>query len=196
MPGMKTIKSVAAYVRVSRLDQNTDNQLIELRNYVKDRGWTATEFTEKGVSGSKDRRPELDRMMADVRRKRFDAVLCWKLDRLGRSLKHLIDLIEELGKLDVAFVSKGEGIDTSTPAGRLQLHILGAIAEFERERLRERTNLGLDRARAQGKRLGRKPNRALRSRLASVEGLSVRKAAEVLGCSPVTVQKLRKEAAA
>jgi len=94
-------------------------------------------------------------LIKDARRRRFDVVVCWRLDRLGRSLKHLVTLIEELAALGIAFVSLGEGIDCTTPAGKLQLHILAALAEFERERIRERVLAGLARARAQGKRLGR-----------------------------------------
>ena len=106
-------------------------------------------------SGAKDRRPALDRLLADARRRRFDVLVCWRLDRLGRNLKHLITLLDELQALGVAFVSLAEGIDATTPAGKLQMHILGAIAEFERERIRERVLAGLQRARREGKRLQR-----------------------------------------
>jgi DNA invertase Pin-like site-specific DNA recombinase len=186
-------KRAAVYVRVSRLDQHPENQLPELRRYCEARGWETVEFVEHGVSGAKERRPALDALMKDARRRKFDVVLAWKLDRLGRNLRHLITLLEELQALGLAFVSLGEGIDATTPAGKLQMHLLAAIAEFERDRLRERTLAGLDRARAQGKTLGRRPNKALRSRLANVAHLSVRNAAAVLKCSPVTVQKLRRE---
>ena len=103
-------------------------------------------------------------------------VVCWKLDRLGRNLTHLVNTLQEFRALAVEFVTIGEGIDTSTPAGRLMFGLLASIAEFERERLRERTILGLDRARAQGVRLGRRPDRDLRARIAAVAPLSVRKA--------------------
>src|SRR2546430_3956917 len=145
----------AIYARVSTLDQEPENQLQELRRYVEARGWTATEYVDRGVSGSKDRRPALDQLLRDAKRRRFDVVVCWRLDRLGRNLKHLITLLEDLQALGVAFVSLAEGIDATTPAGKLQMHILGAIAEFERERIRERVLAGLHRAKAQGKRLGR-----------------------------------------
>ena len=135
---MKSMK-VALYVRVSRLDQNPDNQIAELRRYVTARDWQATEFIERGISGSKDRRPQLDAMMKDVKRKRFDAVVCWKLDRLGRDMRHLINLLDELRALDVGLVTLGEGLDTTTPAGRMAFGIFASVAEFERERLRERT---------------------------------------------------------
>src|SRR6185295_10570273 len=99
--------------------------------------------------------PALDALLKDARRRRFDVLVCWRLDRLGRNLRHLVTLIEELQALGIAFVSLGEGIDCTTPAGKLQLHILAALAEFERGRIRERVLAGLKRARTQGKRLGR-----------------------------------------
>src|SRR5512145_2511183 len=149
----------AIYARVSTFDQEPENQLQELRRYVDARGWIAVEYVDRGVSGAKDRRPALDQLLADAKRRRFDVLVCWRLDRLGRSLKHLISLLDDLQALGVAFVSLAEGIDATTPAGKLQMHILGAIAEFERERIRERVRAGLARARTQGKRLGRPPAR-------------------------------------
>src|SRR6266568_3951265 len=145
----------AIYARVSTLDQEPENQLAELRRYVAARGWTAAEHVDRGVSGAKDKRPALDRLLMDARRRRFDVVVVWRLDRLGRNLRHLITLLEELQALGIAFVSLNEGIDATTPAGKLQMHILGAIAEFERERIRERVLAGLQRAKAQGTQLGR-----------------------------------------
>jgi DNA invertase Pin-like site-specific DNA recombinase len=112
---------------------------------------------DHGVSGSKDRRPALDEVVKDAKRRKFDVLICWRLDRLGRNLRHLVSLVGDLQALGIAFVSLGEGIDCTTPAGKLQLHILAALAEFERERIRERVICGLHRARAQGKRLGRQP---------------------------------------
>ena len=184
---------VAMYVRVSRLDQQPENQILELRRYVAARGWEAREFVEHGVSGNKDRRPALDALLAEVRRRRVEVVVCWKLDRLGRNLTHLVNTLQEFRALAVEFVTLGEGIDTSTPAGRLMFGLLASIAEFERERLRERTILGLDRARAQGVRLGRRPDRALRARIAAVAHLSVRKAAAAVGCSVTTIQRCRRQ---
>ena len=145
----------AIYARVSTFDQEPENQLAEVRRYVTARGWTAVEYVDRGVSGAKDRRPALDELLRDARRRRFDVLVCWRLDRLGRNLKHLVTLLEELQALGIAFVSLNEGIDATTPAGKLQMHILGAIAEFERARIAERVKAGLQRARAQGKRLGR-----------------------------------------
>src|SRR6185295_15902525 len=109
---------VAIYARVSTADQQVDNQLLELRRYAEARGWTATEYVDVGVSGAKDRRPELDRVVADAKRRRFDVLLVWRLDRLGRNLRHLILLLDELHATGIAFVSLSEGIDATTPAGR------------------------------------------------------------------------------
>ena len=134
------------------------------------RGWQASEFVERGVSGNRDRRPQLDAMMKDVKRRRFDALVCWKLDRLGRDMRHLINLLDELPALDVGLVTLGEGLDTTTPAGRMAFGIFASVAEFERERLRERTLLGLDRARARGKRLGRPVDPSLRARVTECAG--------------------------
>jgi DNA invertase Pin-like site-specific DNA recombinase len=140
----------AIYARVSTLDQEPENQLAEVRRYVDARGWAATEYVDRGISGAKDRRPALDDLVRDAKRRHFDMVVVWRLDRLGRNLKHPITLLEELQSLGVAFVSLAEGIDATTPAGKLQMHILGAIAEFERARIAERVRAGLHRAKAQG----------------------------------------------
>ncbi len=108
----------AIYARVSTTDQHVENQLAELRQYVERRDWTAVEYVDRGVSGAKDRRPALDEMLKAARRRRFDVLVCWRLDRLGRNLRHLIMLLDELQALGIGFVTLGEGIDTSTPAGR------------------------------------------------------------------------------
>ena len=145
----------ALYARVSTLDQEPENQLAELRRYAAARGWEISEYVDHGVSGSQDRRRALDALLRDARRRRVDVLVCWRLDRLGRNLRHLVTLLDELHALGVAFVSLGEGIDCTTPAGRLQLHVLAALAEFERSRIAERVRAGLARAKANGKRLGR-----------------------------------------
>jgi DNA invertase Pin-like site-specific DNA recombinase len=145
---------------------------------------------DRGISGSKDKRPALDTMLREAKRRKVDVVVCWRLDRLGRNLKHLIMLVDELTALSVGFVSLHEGIDATTPAGRLQLHVLGAIAEFERARLRERVMAGLARARAQGVRIGRPPRPIDPERLATVAGLPTREAARRLGVPRSTLQRL------
>jgi DNA invertase Pin-like site-specific DNA recombinase len=179
----------AIYARVSTFDQEPENQLRELRRYVEARGWTGQEYVDRGVSGAKDRRPALDALVSDAKRRKFDVLVCWRLDRLGRNLRHLVALIEDLQTLGVAFVSLGEGIDCTTPAGKLQLHILAALAEFERARIQERVKAGLARARAQGVRLGRPRRRIDPERLATVAGLPEREAARRLGIPRTTLQR-------
>ena len=179
----------AVYARVSTLDQEPENQLGELRRYVGARSWTAVEYVDKGVSGSKDRRPALDALIKDAKRRRFDVLVCWRLDRLGRSLKHLVTLLDELQALGVAFVSLHEGIDATTPAGKLQMHILAAIAEFEQARIAERVSAGLARAKKQGKKLGRPERTVPETVLAPVRGLSIREAAKRLGVSRSTAHR-------
>jgi len=181
----------ALYARVSTNDQTCDNQLHELRRYAEARGWTTREYIDTGVSGSKDRRPALDRLMSDVAARRIDAVACWRLDRFGRNLRHLIVTIEELTAAGIAFVSMGENIDTTSPTGRLLLGILGSFAEFERERIRERIGAGLARARTQGTKLGRRRQRISPRDLERVADLSVRDAAHALGVPASRVHRER-----
>ncbi len=179
----------AIYARVSTFDQEPENQLAELRQYVTARSWTAVEYVDKGVSGAKDRRPALDALLGDARRRRCDVVVCWRLDRFGRNLRHLVTVIDELQALGVAFVSLGEGLDLTTPAGRLQLHVLAALAEFERARIAERVAAGLARARRNGTRLGRPEKVVSETVLAPVRGLPIREAARRLGVSPTTAHR-------
>ena len=181
----------AIYARVSTLDQEPENQLRELRRYAEARGWQSVEFIDKGVSGARESRPALDALLRDARRRRLDAVVVWRLDRLGRNLRHLIMLLDELTALGVSFVSLGEGIDTTTPAGRLQLHILAAIAEFERARIQERVRAGIARARAQGLRLGRPRVPVTDEQIAALNGLPLRQAAAALGVSKSFVHAWR-----
>ena len=183
----------AIYARVSTFDQEPENQLQELRRFVQARNWTAVEYVDRGVSGAKDRRAALDGLVRDAKRRRFDVLVCWRLDRLGRNLRHLVTLLDELQVLGVAFVSLQEGIDATTPAGKLQMHILAAIAEFERERIRERVLAGLQRARSAGKRLGRPRVSPPIERLQKVAGLPVDVAAERLGVSRSTVKRWRRQ---
>ena len=189
---MGTTLRAAIYARVSTLDQEPENQLAELRCYADARGWMPTEYVDHGVSGAKERRPALDRLLADARRRRFDVLVCWRLDRLGRNLRHLVTLLDELAALGIAFVSLGEGIDCTTPAGRLQLHILAALAEFERGRIQERVKAGLARARREGKRLGRPVAPVPTDRVSAVAGLSIANGAAALGVSPSTLKRWRR----
>ncbi len=179
----------ALYARVSTADQTTDNQLHELRRYAEARKWSVVEYTDT-ISGAKDRRPALDRLVKDARRRRIDVLVCWRLDRLGRNLKHLVTLLDELSVLGVAFVSLQEGIDATTPAGKLQMHILAAIAEFERARIAERVKAGLKRAKNQGQVLGRPRLHLAQEAIEQARGLSVRAAARKLRISPSAAHRL------
>jgi DNA invertase Pin-like site-specific DNA recombinase len=181
----------ALYARVSTVDQQPENQLAELRRYIDARGWSPIEYVDLGVSGTKERRPALDKLLADAKRRRFDVLVCWRLDRLGRNLKHLITLLDELQALGIAFVSLAEGIDATTPAGKLQMHILAAIAEFERARIVERVRAGLARRAAQGKPLGRPRQTISPDDLARTAVLSTRQAAALLGVSHAAVHRAR-----
>jgi DNA invertase Pin-like site-specific DNA recombinase len=174
---------VAIYARVSTVEQSAENQLAELRRYVDARGWQPKEYCDTGISGAKDKRPALDVMVRDAKRRRFDVLVVWKMDRLGRSLKHLITLLEELQSLGIAFVSIGEGIDCTTPAGKLQMHILAAVAEFERGRIAERVRLGMARAKLQGRHLGRPRKPVTEDEIAAVAEMPLRRAAALLGVS-------------
>ena len=151
------IVRVAFYARVSTLNnQDPEMQPAELREYAGHRGWQIVEeFTDQGVSGCKESRPALNRLMSDACRRKFDAVLVWKIDRFGRSLKHLVNSLAELAALGVAFVSLRDNIDLSTPSGRLMFQIIGAMAEFERALIQERVRAGIRNARAKGRQLGR-----------------------------------------
>jgi DNA invertase Pin-like site-specific DNA recombinase len=182
----------ALYARVSTLNgQDTEMQLRELREYAARRGWQVTdEYTDHGVSGSRDSRPELNRLMADACQRRFDAILVWKVDRFGRSLRHLVNSLAELGALGVAFVSLRDNLDLTTPSGRLMFAVIGAMAEFERSLIQERVRAGLGNARAKGKQLGRPQRIVHRESILQMkaEGLSIRQIAERIGIGYGTVR--------
>ena len=190
----------ALYARVSTADKNQDPemQLRELREYCAQRGWEAAgEYVDVGVSGSKDNRPELNRLMEDAKNGKFDGVLVWRFDRFARSSSHLLRALETFQKLGVEFVSLNEAIDTSTPTGKMVFTILGAVAELERELIRERVRAGLRNAKAKGRQIGRKPVsvdvialQALRS-----EGLTIREVAVAMNLSVGLVHKTLQNAA-
>jgi putative DNA-invertase from lambdoid prophage Rac len=185
---------VGIYARVSTVGkgQDTDLQLRELREYAKQRGWTlASEYVDQGISGSKDSRPELNRLMLDAKQRRLDTILVWKLDRFGRSLKHLVCALAELEAVGVAFVSLRDGFDLTTPAGRLMFGVVAAMAEFERDLIRERVKAGMANAKAKGRRVGRKPVAIDHASLAALraEGQTIRQCAATLGCSRSLVHK-------
>jgi len=148
----------ALYGRVSTTNhgQDVEVQLRELREYCQRRGWTVTsEYVDVGISGSKEKRPELDRLLADAHRRRFDAIVVWKFDRFARSVSHLLRALETFEVLRIEFISLTENLDTSTPAGKMVFTVLGAVAELERSLIRERVRAGLRNARSKGKRIGR-----------------------------------------
>jgi DNA invertase Pin-like site-specific DNA recombinase len=151
------ITRIALYARVSTLNgQNPQLQLAELREYAQRRGWEVySEYVDLGISGAKDSRPQLNRMIADAHARKFDGIAVWKLDRLGRSLKHLVTTIDDLEHYGVAFVSLRDNIDMSTPSGRLMLHLLAAMAQFERALIQERVVAGIASAKSRGVRFGR-----------------------------------------
>jgi DNA invertase Pin-like site-specific DNA recombinase len=148
---------VAIYARVSTNNgQDPEMQLRELREYCERRGWTVLrEYVDAGISGAKEKRPELDRLVADAHRRHFDTVVVWRFDRFARSVSHLLRALETFNALGIAFVSLSEQVDTSTPAGKLVFTVLGAVAELERSLIAERVRAGLRNARAKGRRLGR-----------------------------------------
>lgn len=193
MPGPSPAScTVALYARVSTFDQNTENQLIELRRYVAARGWTVShEYIDHGISGAKDRRPALDQLAADVKRHKVRTVVAWSLDRLGRNLRHLVLLMDEWQARGVTFVTLRESIDTSTPAGRMAAGLFSVIAEFERARIQERVYAGLARAKAQGKTLGRRRHQNA-GRIALCAGKSHAQAAADLGVSVATIKRWRR----
>ncbi len=147
---------VAIYARVSTTDQSTDSQLLDLRRYVSERGWNIfREYVDEGISGTKDNRPALNELMNDAKKRRFDVVLVWRFDRFARSTTHLLLSLEQFRNLGVDFVSYQENIDTSSPLGAAIFTIISAVAQLERDIIRERVKAGLRRAKAQGKQLGR-----------------------------------------
>lgn len=184
----------AIYARVSTTNhgQDVSMQTRELREYVERRGWTiAGEYVDIGISGTKAKRPELDKLMVDAHRRRFDAVIVWKFDRFARSVSHLLRALETFNALGVAFVSLSESLDTSTPAGKMVFTVLGAVAELERSLIVERVKAGLRNARAKGKRLGR-PQIGLdvaKIRRLRAQGRSWRKIARVMECSAKTCRR-------
>ncbi len=184
---------VALYARCSTAEQSVRLQLDGLRDYVRARGFRITEeYIDEGVSGARTTRPELSRLLEDAHRRRFDAVLVWKLDRLGRSLSHLIRLVDQLGSLGVDLISLNDpGLDTTGPTGRLIFHVMGAVAEFERDLIRERTKAGMKAAQRRGKRIGR-PRvgvpLARADQLLAV-GRSVAQVARELGVSRTTLHR-------
>ena len=183
----------ALYMRVSTKGhgQTTDTQALALREYAERRGFEiASEYRDEGISGSKDSRPALDRLMKDARTRKFDVVIVARFDRFARSVSHLLRALEEFSHLGVDFVSLSESIDTSTPMGKMIFTVLGAVAELERNLIKERVHMGISRARKQGKRLGR-PKRVFDREKAQtmLQSMSVREVARQLGVSRGVVDR-------
>jgi DNA invertase Pin-like site-specific DNA recombinase len=151
------MKRAVLYMRVSTLDQHPETQLYDLRQMAQQRGYQIVEEYTDTISGAKAKRPGLDAMMRDVRRGRFDVVLVWASDRIARSVKHFLDVLDELNRLNIEFISFREQIDTGGPLGRAVVVIIGAIAELERNLIIERVRAGMRRARLEGRHIGRKP---------------------------------------
>jgi DNA invertase Pin-like site-specific DNA recombinase len=185
---------VAIYARVSTIGhgQDVSMQTRELRQFAEIRGWTvAGEYIDAGVSGAKDSRPELNRLMADAHKRRFDVVCVWRFDRFARSVSHLLRALETFKALGIDFVSFSEQMDTSTPAGKMVFTVLGAVAELERSLIVERVRAGLRNARAKGKQLGRPRVVVDAARIARLraQGRSIREIANELGYSRSLVHK-------
>jgi len=191
-----TPRRVALYARVSTTSQSDENQMLALRSFAAARGWAATEHVDHGVSGAREKRPALDALLEAVRARKVDVVACVKLDRLARSVHHLVAMVREFEVLGVDFIALDQRLDTTTPSGRLLFHMLAAIAEFERDLIRDRVLAGLRRARVNGTKSGRRIGRP-RSPVDVGRALellasgrrSLRSVARTLGVSPATVSR-------
>ena len=196
MATRKSIKRAALYARVSTDEQTTDNQLRELRAVAKRFGWkVVAQYTDNGVSGSKgrDQRPGFNELCKAAVRKEFDVIMAWSVDRLGRSLQHLVNFLGEIHAKGVDLYLHQQGVDTTTPAGKALFQMMGVFAEFERSIIIERTKAGLARARAQGKKIGRPKvpasvERAIRR--ARKKGTGIRRIARDLGVGVSVVQRV------
>jgi DNA invertase Pin-like site-specific DNA recombinase len=187
------MKRVALYLRVSTSDQSVDLQRRELLEFCERRDWTIVgEFSDIAVSGAKDRRPELDKLMELAKKRKVDVICVWRFDRFARSVSHLLRALELFQSLGIDFVSYTEGIDTSTPVGRMTFVVLGAVAELERSLIRERVIAGQKAAKAKGIRFGRPRTTVQPSQVAELraQGKSFASIAEDLGIAAGTVFKL------
>ncbi len=190
------MKRAVIYGRVSTKEQNTENQLRELRKVAKNNGWKFTrEYIDHGISGAKgrDQRPEFNSLLKDAVRKEFDVIMAWSVDRLGRSLQHLMGFLDEIHAKGVHLYLHQQGVDTTTPAGKALFQMTGVFAEFERAMIQERVRAGLARARAQGKKLGRP--RVSKSKEDAIRacreaGKGIRATSREVGVSPSVVQRV------
>lgn len=192
-------RKVAIYARVSTDSQTTENQLRELREVAARNGWEiAQEYIDHGISGAKgrDKRPAFDSLLKDAVRKRFDVIAVWSVDRLGRSLQDLLAFLEEVHTKGVNLYLHQQGVDTTTPGGKALFQMMGVFAEFERAIIRERVKSGLERAKAQGKRLGRPqapPETVKRVQALRSAGMGILKIGKELGIGTSTVQRIVEE---
>jgi DNA invertase Pin-like site-specific DNA recombinase len=186
-------KRTALYARVSTLaGQNPEMQLLELREYAARRGWVVIEeYVDQGVSRAKESRPALNRLMADAKQRKFDVVAVWKIDRFGRSLRHLVNSLAELENLGVSFVSLRDSIDLSSPSGVLMFQLIAAMSQFERSLIQERIRAGIRNARNKGRRLGRPRLEVDTYRIARLRasGASLRFISQQLGISIGSVHR-------
>jgi DNA invertase Pin-like site-specific DNA recombinase len=184
-------RRAALYLRVSTLDQHPETQLHDLQQLAAQRGLhVAATYTDR-VSGARARRPGLDQMMAEVRRGRFDVVLVWSCDRLARSVRHFLEVLDELSRLNIEFASFREQLDTGGPLGRAVVVIIGAVAELERSLIVERVRAGMRRARLEGRHIGRRPLPLDRAAILGDRGrgLSLREIAKAHGVSRTTIDR-------
>ena len=184
--------NTALYCRVSTAEQTTDNQVLELEQVADRMGWTMVQTFTDVISGARSKRPGLDALMLSVARKEVDMVMIWDVSRLGRSLSHLVTLLEEFHAKGVDLYFHQQGIDTTTPSGKAMFQMLGVFSEFERGMIQERVRAGLNRARGQGVRLGRPPVPPIqidRIKRLRGDGLSYRKIAEKMGLNVATVYR-------
>ena len=191
------VPRAAIYLRVSTRDQSTEAQHAELVLIAVRAGWQIVEtYRDAGISGAKgrDQRPGFDQMLKDATRRRFDLLMAWSVDRLGRSLQHLVTTLADLQAAGIDLYLRQQAIDTTTPSGRALFQMLGVFAEFERAMIRERVQAGIDRARRAGKRLGRpriESGRADAIRASLASGVSIRRAAKQYRVGIATVQRLK-----
>jgi len=186
------MKRVAHYLRVSTIDQHPETQVLDLRQLAAQRGYAIiAEYTDK-ISGTKARRPGLDQLMDDARHGKFDVVMVWAFDRLARSVTHLLQILDELNRLNVEFISFRENIDSGGPLGRAIVVIIGAIAELERSLIVERVRSGMRRAKLEGQRIGRPPLNVDRNALVHDRGRgqSLRQLATLYGISRASVARV------
>jgi DNA invertase Pin-like site-specific DNA recombinase len=189
------MKRAALYLRVSTLDQHPETQLYDLRGLAAQRGFEiVNEYTDR-ISGAKAKRPGLDQLLADAHRGKFDVVLCWAFDRIARSVRHFLEVLDELNHLNIEFVSFRENVDTGGPLGRAMIIIIGAIAELERNLIIERVRAGMRRAKLEGRRIGRAPldvdrNAILRDRS---RGVSLTQLARTYQISRASVCRIIRE---